>query len=59
VALALSARGTAVHGIELSPHMAEQLRAKPGAGAVPVTIGDMITTRAPGCSPGRCSSDDY
>jgi len=48
VALALSARGIAVHGIELSPHMAGQLRAKPGAGAVPVTIGDMTTTRVPG-----------
>lgn len=48
VALALSARGVAVHGIELSPHMAEQLRAKPGAEAVPVTIGDMTTTRVAG-----------
>ena len=28
--------------------MAEQLRAKPGADAVPVTIGDMTTTRVPG-----------
>ena len=32
VALPLSARGIAVHGLELSPHMAAQLRAKPGAG---------------------------
>lgn len=48
VALALSARGVAVHGIELSPHMAAQLRAKPGADAVPVTIGDMTTTRVQG-----------
>src|SRR5215468_9718404 len=40
VALPLSARGIAVHGLELSPHMAAQLQAKPGAGAVPVTIGD-------------------
>jgi SAM-dependent methyltransferase len=48
VALALSARGITVHGIELSLHMAGQLRAKPGAGAVPVTIGDMTTTRVPG-----------
>jgi hypothetical protein len=37
-----------VHGIELSPHMAERMLAKPGAGAVPVTIGDMTTTRVPG-----------
>jgi SAM-dependent methyltransferase len=48
VALPLSARGIAVHGLELSPHMAAQLRAKPGADSVPVTIGDMTTTRVPG-----------
>ena len=48
VALPLSARGVSVQGIELSPHMAERLRAKPGADAVPVTIGDMTTTRVPG-----------
>src|SRR6266566_4122826 len=48
VALPLSARGIAVHGIELSPHMAEQLHGKPGADAVPVTIGDMTTTRVSG-----------
>ncbi len=48
VALPLSARGLTVAGIELSPDMAEQLRAKPGAGAIPVTIGDMTTTRVPG-----------
>ena len=48
VALALSARGVAVHGLELSPHMAERLRAKPGAGTVPVTIGDMTAARVPG-----------
>jgi SAM-dependent methyltransferase len=48
VALPLSARGTTVHGIELSPDMVAQLRAKPGSEAVPVTIGDMTTTRAPG-----------
>ena len=48
VALPLSARGIAVHGLELSPHMVRQLLAKPGADAVPVTIGDMTTTRVPG-----------
>ena len=48
VALPLSGRGTSVQGIELSPHMVEQLRAKPGADAVPVTIGDMTTTRISG-----------
>jgi hypothetical protein len=36
------------HGIELSPHMAERMRAKPGAGAIAATIGDMTSTRVPG-----------
>jgi SAM-dependent methyltransferase len=45
IALPLSRRGVRVHGIELSPAMAEQLRAKPGAEAIDVTIGDMATTR--------------
>ena len=45
VALPLRGRGVRVHGIELSEHMVERLRAKPGAEAVPVTIGDMTTTR--------------
>ena len=45
VALPLSARGIPVHGIELSPDMVEQLRSKPGADAIPVTVGDMTTTR--------------
>lgn len=48
VALPLAERGIPVHGIELSPHMAERLRAKPGADAVPVTVGDMSTTQVPG-----------
>jgi SAM-dependent methyltransferase len=48
VALALSARGVEVHGIELSEPMAEKLREKPGADAVPVTIGNMASTRVPG-----------
>jgi SAM-dependent methyltransferase len=48
VALALSGRGTEVHGLELSPHMAQRMLAKPGADAVPVTIGDMTTARVPG-----------
>lgn len=47
VALPLSARGVTVHGIELSRPMAERLLAKPGAHAVPVTIGDMTTARVP------------
>ena len=48
VALSLSERGISVHGVDLSPDMVDQLRAKPGADAVPVTIGDMTTTRVPG-----------
>ncbi|HEX2849117.1 MAG TPA: class I SAM-dependent methyltransferase [Acidimicrobiales bacterium] len=48
VALPLSARGVRVAGIELSPHMVAQLRAKPGADDVPVTIGDMTTARVAG-----------
>jgi SAM-dependent methyltransferase len=48
VALPLADRGLRVHGIELSPDMAARLRAKPGADAVPVTVGDMTSTRVPG-----------
>ena len=48
VALPLSERGIEVHGIELSPHMAEVLRGKPGAERVPVTVGDMTSTRVAG-----------
>jgi SAM-dependent methyltransferase len=48
VALALSARGVYVHGSELSPHMAQQIRAKPGADSVSVVVGDMTSTRVPG-----------
>jgi SAM-dependent methyltransferase len=48
VALPLSARGVDVAGVELSPHMARRLEAKPGADRVPVTVGDMATTRVPG-----------
>ena len=45
VAMPLSRRGVPVHGIDLSPAMVDQLRAKPGAEAIEVTIGDMATTR--------------
>jgi SAM-dependent methyltransferase len=48
VALALADRGVPVHGIELSPHMAERMQAKPAAASVPVTIGDMTSTRLAG-----------
>lgn len=45
VALPLSRRGVRVHGIELSPAMAEQLRVKPGAEDIGVTIGDFATAQ--------------
>jgi SAM-dependent methyltransferase len=48
VALPLSRRGVRVHGIELSPAMVAQLRAKPGADDIGVTIGDFATTRVEG-----------
>jgi SAM-dependent methyltransferase len=48
IALPLAARGVAVHGIELSEAMAARLRAKPGAEAVGVTLGDFATTRVDG-----------
>jgi SAM-dependent methyltransferase len=48
VALPLSAQGVAVHGLELSPAMAAQLAAKPGADAILLTVGDMTTARVPG-----------
>jgi SAM-dependent methyltransferase len=41
IAIPLAARGVEVHGIDASPAMVEQLRAKPGGNAIPVTIGDM------------------
>jgi SAM-dependent methyltransferase len=48
VALPLAARGVPVSGIELSPDMVAQLRLRPGGDAIPVTIGDMTTTRIDG-----------
>lgn len=48
VGLALSEAGIDVAGIELSTAMVRRLQAKPGAERVPVTIGDMATTRVEG-----------
>jgi SAM-dependent methyltransferase len=48
VALPLRARGVLVAGIELSEPMVTELRKKPGSGDISVSIGDMISTRAPG-----------
>lgn len=48
IALPLSRRGVRVHGVDLSPAMIAQLRAKPGADGIGVTIGDFATARAGG-----------
>ena len=44
IALPLAARGVPVQGIDLSPDMVAQLRAKPGGDAIAVTVGDFATT---------------
>jgi SAM-dependent methyltransferase len=41
VALPLAARGVTVEGVDASAAMVERLRAKPGGGSIPVTMGDM------------------
>jgi SAM-dependent methyltransferase len=41
IALPLAARGLRVDGVEISPEMVAQLRAKPGGDELTVTIGDM------------------
>jgi SAM-dependent methyltransferase len=43
VALPLSRRGVSVHGIEISPAMAERLRTGPGGEEIGVTIGDFAS----------------
>ncbi len=48
IALPLAARGVPVAGIELSRAMVARLRAKPGGADIPVSIGDMATTRVDG-----------
>ncbi len=48
VGLPLSQRGVPVSGIELSADMVAQLRTKPGGEQLPVTIGDMTSTRIDG-----------
>lgn len=44
VALALSARGVAVSGMDISEPMLAQMRTKPGADDVRAVVGDMTTT---------------
>ncbi len=48
IALPLSRRGIRAHGIDLSPDMVAELRAKAGGAEIPVTIGDFSTTRVEG-----------
>jgi SAM-dependent methyltransferase len=48
VALGLANRGLHVSGIEGSAAMLEQLRAKPGALAIEVALGDFVSTRVAG-----------
>jgi SAM-dependent methyltransferase len=48
IAIPLRRRGVPVHGIELSPDMAAELRTKPGSDDIGVTIGDFATTRVEG-----------
>ena len=48
IALPLAEQGVPVHGIDLSPDMVAQLRAKPGGSVIPVEIGDFAATRVDG-----------
>ena len=48
IAMPLSRKGVRVHGIDLSPEMVAELKRKPGAGAIDVTIGDFATTKVEG-----------
>ena len=48
VALGLRARGVPVAGIDRSEPMVAELRKKPGGGDIPVSLGDMASTTAPG-----------
>ena len=48
IALPLAQRGIRVDGIDLSEAMVVQLRAKPGADQITVSIGDFATTRVAG-----------
>src|SRR5207248_188158 len=48
VALPLAARGLRVDGIDLSPAMLAQLRAKPGGDQIAVTLGDFADVPVPG-----------
>jgi SAM-dependent methyltransferase len=48
VAVPLAERGVPVTGIELSPAMVDRLRTKADEATIPVLVGDMTNTTAPG-----------
>ena len=48
IALPLAARGIRVDGIDISPAMVAQLRAKPGGEEIAVTVGDFADVPVPG-----------
>ena len=48
IALPLSRAGVRVHGIDISAPMVDRLRAKPGADAIGVALGDFATTQVDG-----------
>jgi SAM-dependent methyltransferase len=48
IALPLAARGIRVDGVDISPAMVDQLRAKPGGNQLLVTIGDFADVPVPG-----------
>ena len=48
IALPLAARGIRVDGVDISPAMVAQLRAKPGGDQISVTIGDFADVLVPG-----------
>jgi SAM-dependent methyltransferase len=48
IALPLAARGIRVDGVDISPAMVAQLRAKPGGEQISVTIGDFADVPVPG-----------
>jgi SAM-dependent methyltransferase len=47
IALPLAARGIRVDGIDISPAMIAQLRAKPGGGGISVTVGNFADVSVP------------
>jgi SAM-dependent methyltransferase len=48
IALPLAARGIRVDGVDISPAMVDQLRARPGGAQLAVTIGDFADVPVPG-----------